>query len=71
MQIELSKETLKGLSKIDNIKIERTYDYHFGDTDYVLADFEKINQYAYFDYQRNKIYLKTNMSKKQSKKTSK
>ena len=46
--------------KVDDIKIERTYAYHFGDTDYILSDFEEVNKYSYFDYQRNKVYLKTN-----------
>ena len=32
----------------------------WGDTEYKNADFETINKLAYFDYQRSKIYLRTN-----------
>ena len=32
----------------------------WGDTNYKISDFEKINRLGYFDYQRNKIYVRTN-----------
>lgn len=34
--------------------------FKFGDTGYIIPDLNEINQYAYFNYQRDKIYLKTN-----------
>jgi predicted RecB family nuclease len=34
--------------------------FKFGDTGYTLPELNEINQYAYFNYQRDKIYLKTN-----------
>ena len=53
-------------AKVDDMKIESPYAYHFGDTDFALTDFEKINKYAYFDYQRNKVFLKTEPSIKKA-----
>lgn len=42
----------------------------WGDPNFQLADFEKINKAAYFDYQRNKVYLRTDENiKKAIKKT--
>jgi predicted RecB family nuclease len=40
-------------------EIEVTNKPRWGDTDYKIADFQDINQLAYFDYQRNKIYVRT------------
>lgn len=34
--------------------------YKFGKTNYLLSDFEVINNCAYYDYQREKVFLKTN-----------
>lgn len=34
--------------------------YKFGNTKYLLSDFEAINNCAYYDYQREKVFLKTN-----------
>ncbi len=41
-------------------EIIKQYDYNFGNQNYLVADYEAINKCSYFDYQRNKIYLKTN-----------
>jgi hypothetical protein len=60
LETEIDHENNNNFAKVDDIKIERTYSYHFGDTDYVLTDYAAVNKYAYFDYQRNKVYLKTN-----------
>ncbi len=45
-------------TKVDDIKRESYLKW--GKTDYQSNDFKIINQCAYFDYQRNKIYLRTN-----------
>ena len=40
---------------VDSIKSESTY--KFGRVDFVLQDFEHINNCAYYDYQREKVYF--------------
>lgn len=37
-------------------------EYEFGSQKFVNEDFEYINECAYFDYQRNKVYIRTNKS---------
>jgi predicted RecB family nuclease len=49
---------------VDTLKSEKSY--LFGKTEYVDKNFKEIVQYAYFDYQREKIYLKTNEHVKQA-----
>ena len=39
--------------------------HHFGQPNFVLENFSYINKCAYFDYQKNKIYLKSNKNKKE------
>ena len=56
--IKLEQEANTDFSKVEDLKA--TSYLKFGKTDYQLSDFEKINKCAYFDYQRNKIYLRTN-----------
>lgn len=46
--------------------LKNQYDYNFGNPNNLIADYEIINKYSYFDYQRNKIYLKTNKSVKKA-----
>jgi len=36
---------------------------NFGDNNYVLPDYNFINKRAYFDYQRDKVFIRTNKSK--------
>jgi hypothetical protein len=43
--------------KVENLKRQNLY--KFGRNDYQNKDFDVITKYAYFDYQREKIYLKT------------
>ena len=52
------------LAKVDDIKIENVKD--FGTPEYQTPDFAKIGKYAYFDYQRSKIYLRTNKNIKKA-----
>ena len=40
--------------------------YKFKRTDYKIKDFEYINKCAYFDYQRNKVYLRNNKKVKKA-----
>jgi hypothetical protein len=51
---------------VDSIKSESTY--KFGKVDFVLPDFEHINNCAYYDYQREKVYFRTK-TRKQSRST--
>lgn len=46
---------------MDAMKV-RTAPRTFGKTDYVLPDFDYINKCAYFDYQRDKVYIRANKS---------
>ena len=50
--------------KANNIKVENLK--KLDKTDYQLEDFEKINKVSYFNYQRNKIYLRTNKKVKKA-----
>ena len=38
----------------------------WGKPRFQIPEFEKINKYAYFDYQRNKVYLRTNKNVKRA-----
>src|SRR5262249_34836617 len=40
--------------------LKREYPQRFGDVDFVLPEFRMINKAAYWDYQRSKVYLRTN-----------
>ena len=42
---------------VDHIKPESTY--HFGKVQFVLEDLDFINRCSYFDYQRDKVYFRT------------
>jgi len=55
----------ENVSQVADIKKQSLF--KFGDTGYIVPEFKEINNYAYFNYQRDKIYLKTN---KKIKKTS-
>jgi predicted RecB family nuclease len=56
----LSNEDKFGEKIIDVSKIKKQSTFKFGDSGYIIPDFKEINSYAYFNYQRDKIYLKTN-----------
>jgi predicted RecB family nuclease len=40
--------------------------YNFGKRNHLITDYNVINKYSYFDYQRNKIYLKTSKTVKKA-----
>jgi hypothetical protein len=48
------------LATLDDLKEPAYYPYSLGRPNYLVAEFKEINKFAYFDYQRTKIYLKTN-----------
>jgi predicted RecB family nuclease len=62
--ISAVKNSNENISQVADIKQQSLY--KFGKTGYIIPEFEKINDYAYFDYQRDKVYLKThpNIKKK-------
>jgi predicted RecB family nuclease len=45
---------------IDISKLKREHPYGFKRNNFVISDFETINKAAYWDYQRERVYLKTN-----------
>jgi len=70
--LEDCRALIKVVNWISNIPIDETENYKIANnikvdnikkwckTDYQLEDFEKINTVSYFNYQRNKIYFRTN-----------
>jgi len=50
-------EDIVQTTKVKNVKRDS---YNWGPFRSQLDDFEKVNRYAYFDYQREKVYLRTN-----------
>ncbi len=50
-------------------KLKREHLYGFGRNTFVLPELDEINQAAYWDYQRERIYVKTNTRLKQSMKS--
>ena len=60
-------ETLKALcqgmsSDVDVVNVnslKREYPRRFGEVQFLLPEFEQINQAAYWDYQRNKVYVRS------------
>ncbi len=51
-----------GYARIEDIETEKDYSNCFCIFRSPIVNFEKINKYGYFDYQRNKVYLKTDAS---------
>jgi uncharacterized protein YprB with RNaseH-like and TPR domain len=45
---------------IKDLHIPSTYAFAFGNLEYINDNFKKINKASYFNYQRNKIYLRDN-----------
>jgi len=54
-----------GKPRDDNIvhtdALRRRSAYHWGETNFSMPEFEKINQSAYWNYQRDKIYVRSNL----------
>lgn len=47
------------VGSVSDIKTQSTY--KFGKTDFLIPDFEVINNCGYFNYQREKIFIRTNL----------
>jgi len=72
LALQLIKEWLEGIVKkieqesngdvvkAEDVKTNNKYPHTYCRFHSLIEDFEKINAYAYFDYQREKIFLKTN-----------
>ena len=41
-------------------KLKREYPQHFGEVEFALPEFQRINEAAYWDYQKNKVYIRSN-----------
>ncbi len=55
--------SLAGSSKLSAVNadsLKREYPQRFGDVEFVLPEFRQINKAAYWDYQRNKVYVRSN-----------
>ena len=40
--------------------LKREYPQRFGEVEFALPEFQRINEAAYWDYQRNKVYIRSN-----------
>ena len=56
--INIPKEENEIYKKTDSIK--RQSPYKFGNNDFQIKELEDVNKFAYFNYQRDKVYIKTN-----------
>ena len=50
---------------VDVDSLKREYPQRFGEVDFVLPEFQKINEAALWDYQRDKIYVRSNRRMRQ------
>ena len=53
-----SEEAPKLAVDVDSLK--REYPQRFGEVEFALPEFQRINEAAYWDYQRNKVYIRSN-----------
>ena len=63
---KLEQEPNEDFAKVEDLKVKGNYTHNFCAFISTNADFEAINKCAYFDYQREKIYLKTNKNIKRA-----
>ena len=61
MCIRDSNESFAKISDLPSVSYLK-----WGKPRFQIPEFEKINKYAYFDYQRNKVYLRTNKNVKRA-----
>ena len=45
---------------VDVDSLKREYPQRFGEVEFALPEFQRINEAAYWDYQRNKVYIRSN-----------
>ena len=62
--VEIPNNESKNFEKATNIKRESIFTW--GKINFLIEDLKEINSYASFDYQRNKIYLKTSKTVKKA-----
>jgi len=68
----LPSEKTPNLDVINVDSLQREYPRRFGEVEFVLPEFQRINEAAYWDYQRNKVYVKSNQQlKRLNRKTAK
>ncbi len=54
-----SEETFKA-DVVNADSLKREYPQRFGEMEFVLPEFQQINEAAYWDYQRNRVYVRSN-----------
>lgn len=65
-----SSEDAPKLAAVDVDSLKREYPQRFGEVEFALPEFQRINEAAYWDYQRNKVYIRSNQRlKRLSRKT--
>jgi predicted RecB family nuclease len=65
----LSSEAPK-ITAVNVDSLKREYPQRFGEVEFALPEFQRINEAAYWDYQRNKVYVRSNQRlKRLSRKT--
>jgi len=68
----LSSQEAPKLYAVNVDPLQREYPQRFGEVGFVLPEFQQINGAAYWDYQRNKVYVRSNRRlKRLSRKTAK
>jgi len=68
----LPSEKVPNLDVINVDSLQREYPRRFGEVEFVLPEFQRINEAAYWDYQRNKVYVRSNQQlKRLNRKTAK
>jgi len=56
----LSSERAPQLAAVNVDSLKREYPQRFGEVEFALPEFQQINEAAYWDYQRNKVYIRSN-----------
>jgi predicted RecB family nuclease len=65
-----SPEDAPNLTAVNVDSLKREYPQRFGEVKFALPEFQQINDAAYWDYQRNKVYIRSNQRLKRiSRKT--
>ena len=55
--LNIPKDENETYKKADNLKVDSLY--KLGKANFLIKELEKTNNYAYFSYQRNKVFIKT------------
>jgi len=53
-------ENLPRRDVVDAGSLRREYPQRFGEVEFALAEFQEVNQAAYWDYQRSRVYVRSN-----------